>query len=128
MIGYESGAIGGFTITRCISVGKLYHSADHQEVIVALKTASLIVGGANNTANNTVKNCLATMEEYDSDFGVEICLLVNFIYVQPEITQILGEDFADVWAFVLDENNPNPDSAEYPYYLKAPFLTLKHTY
>ncbi len=128
MIGYESGAIGGFTITRCISVGKLYHSADHQEVIVALKTESLIVGGANNTANNTVKNCLATMEEYDSDFGVEICLLVNFIYVQPEITQILGEDFADVWAFVLDENNPNPDSSEYPYYLKAPFLTLKHTY
>ena len=37
MIGYESGAIGGFTITRCISVGRLYHSADHQEVIVALK-------------------------------------------------------------------------------------------
>ena len=43
---------------------------------------------------------------------------------------VLGEGHEDIWEFVIDENRPNTgnNKDEYPYYLKAPFLTLKHTY
>ncbi|MDE6585552.1 MAG: right-handed parallel beta-helix repeat-containing protein [Clostridia bacterium] len=126
IIGYEAGAIGGFTIDSCISVGKLYYSEDHQEVEVALKSASLIVGLANTTAVNTVKNCIAAIEEYNSDFDVSVYSVRNMAYIPSVLVDVLGDAYGESWQLVYDETRPNPDSEEYPYYIKAPFLTLKH--
>lgn len=127
IIGYEAGAIGGFTIDSCISVGKLYYSEEHQEVEVALKSASLIVGLANSTAENTVKNCIAVIEEYNSDYDVSTYSLRNIAYVPSVLAETLGDAFGETWELVYDQTSPNPDGGEeYPYYIKAPFLTLKH--
>ncbi len=90
----------------------------------------MIVGGANSTANNVVRKCIASMEEYDSDFDVDSYPLLNMARIQMIFENVLGEGHEDIWEFVIDENRPNTgnNKDEYPYYLKAPFLTLKHTY
>lgn len=115
IIGYQSGNVGIFTITGCISVGKLVNQGN--DISVALKTASLIVGGYSSAAINVVNNCIATMQEYNSDYQVEPYSEKNLQSGKVAIEEILGNDCEDKWSFVYADGSTST--------LQAPYLTLK---
>ena len=115
IIGYQSGNVGIFTITGCISVGKLVNQGN--DISVALKTASLIVGGYSSAAINVVNNCIATMQEYNSDYQVEPYSEKNLQSGKVAIEEILGNDCEDKWSFVYADDSTST--------LQAPYLTLK---
>ncbi|MDE7167904.1 MAG: hypothetical protein K2O28_03535 [Clostridia bacterium] len=119
IIGYQSGAIGNFKITNCLSIGKLYAYPEKVEVTVALKSASLIVGGCSSIALNEVTNCIATMEEYNSDFDVNLYTIRNIERGVDDLVYYLGIGKDDAnWTYQYG------DDAKHPEYLKAPYLVL----
>ncbi|MDE7082251.1 MAG: hypothetical protein K2O89_00925 [Clostridia bacterium] len=118
IIGYQSGNIGIFNITRCISFGKLY-ILDGTPVEVSLKTASLIVGGFSSVAENVVRNCVATMEEYNTDYGVDLYSATDLQMYTEIFAQTFGSGYEANWSFVYAVNPENPR-----FILEAPYVTL----
>ncbi len=118
IIGYQSGAIGHFKISSCLSIGELWAYDPSVQITVSLKSASLIVGGYSTVALNEVTKCIATMEEYNSDFDVNLYTMLNLSNYKTQIVRILGINDNDAgWKYVPDDDDPK--------YLKAPFLVLE---
>ncbi len=119
MLGYQSGAIGYFKITSCLSIGKLFAYAERTPVLISLKSASLIVGGHSGIALNEVTNCIATMQEYNSDYDVNHYTLRNIERGVDDLVYYLGIGKDDAnWKYQYG------DDAKHPEYLKAPYLVL----
>ncbi len=119
IIGYQSGAIGRFKIANCLSIGNLYAYESHVQVSVALKSASLIVGGYSTVALNEVTSCIATMQEYNSDFDVNLFTFRNLERRIDDVVFYLGIGKDDpVWKYQYKGDAAHPD------YLKAPYLVL----
>jgi len=119
IIGYQSGAIGHFKISHCLSIGELYAYDTHTKVTVALKSASPVVGGYSSVALNEVTNCIATMEEYNTDFDVNKYTERNIQNLKSDVIYILGiQENEAGWQYVLNKENPNK--------LQAPYLTLNY--
>ncbi len=119
IIGYQSGNVGIFNITNCISFGELYSLG--VKVEVSLKTASLIVGGSSSVAKNIVRKCLATMEEYNSNYAVSLYSHTDLMMYKELITNTIGSDFEKNWSLVYATNPENPR-----FVLQAPYLTLNY--
>lgn len=115
ILGYQPGAVGKLIIDGCISVGKLSNT-NTGDIEFALKTASLIVGGYASTAENVVTNCIASMEEYNSDYEVDMYTPEDLQINIAGIEEALGEDYDVRWSFVYREGTSNR--------LQAPYLTL----
>ncbi len=117
IIGYQSGNIGYFTIKHCLSVGTLINQGF--VIGASLKTASLIVGGFSSAAINVVESCVASMEEYNTDYNVEVFTDRNLQRNVSRLKVLLDiKDDNQVWSFVSAEDPENPT------YLKAPYLKL----
>ena len=114
-VGYQPGAYGTLRITNCISIGRLYNK--EIEITASLKTASLIFGGFSSTAANVVTGCIASMEEYNSDYNVETYTKTNLENGIAAIENLLGAGYEDKWEFVYQEGSTSK--------LAAPYLTLK---
>ena len=119
VIGYQSGAIGHFKITKCLSIGNLYAYPERMHVTIPLKSASLIVGGSSSIALNEVSNCIATMQEYNSDYDVNLYTLRNIERGVDDLVYYLGIGKDDAyWSYQYG------DDPKHPEYLKAPYLVL----
>lgn len=102
IIGYQSGNVGYFRIEGCISVGRIFNQG--VEITAAQKTASLIVGGFSSSAVNVVKNCIAAMEEYNSDYDVAFYTESNLKANPSAFANVLGMDIGTTWTVVYESD------------------------
>lgn len=117
IIGYQSGAIGHFKITSCLSIGELYAYESHARVTYPLKSASLIVGGHSGVALNEVTRCVAMLQEYNSDFDVNLYTAGNLERGVDDLVYYLGIGKDDIaWKYTYANNDPdNPELLASPY-------------
>ncbi len=121
MLGYHKGGVGVLEISRCISLATFYIAGEEKDV--ALKNASPIIGNFSSSARTvvSVKNCIGLLEEYNSDYDVEVFTEDNLknhpLYLEDEYGEYLALDTVTRWTIVrADEGSDDR--------YKAPYLTL----
>lgn len=117
ILGYEPSNIGSFEIRNCVSMMDLYNGATGSQVLVspAQKTASGIVGGYSSTSMSTVVNCMALIEEYNSNYDVTAFSLTGNVYATTFSTRL---DTENLWKLEIKEGEGLLAT------LKAPYITL----
>ena len=120
MLGYHKGGAGVLNISRCISLATLHIAGILRDVSV--KNASPIVGAFSSSQNTiaSVSNCIGLMEEYNTDFDVQVFTLNNLKRNDEYMTSVdyLQLDMS-LWTAVLDTN---PEDKRDLY--KAPYMLL----
>ena len=119
MLGYHKGGAGVLTIERCLSLAKLHIQG--AERTVSVKNASPIMGNFSTSENTvvSVRYCIALMEEYNTDYDVQVFTETNLKRHEEYIT---GEDYLnlDLTRWTVVENDEGGRDL-----YKAPYVSLK---
>ena len=122
MLGYHKGGNGVLEIERCISLAQLHIQDELRDVSV--KNASPIVGNGSSSASAvvSVRYCIGLMEEYNSDYDVQVFTEYN---LETHPYYLTGEDYLNLdterWTIcVKDKADPEDDDEFY-----APYAILK---
>ena len=117
MLGYHKGGAGVLTISRCISLAKLHIQGELREASV--KNASPIMGNFSSSQNTvvSVRNCISLMEEYNTDYDVQVFTVDN---LKTHSSYLTGENYLNLdttrWTVVKNPENANE--------FMAPYVTL----
>ena len=121
MLGYHKGGAGVLTITRCISLAKLHIEGVLRDTSV--KNASPIIGNfsTSQSAVISVSYCIGLMEEYNTDYDVQVFTEEN---LKRHSSYLTGADYLNLdneirWTVVVDE-----DPADSRDLYKAPYVVL----
>ncbi|MDE7440383.1 MAG: right-handed parallel beta-helix repeat-containing protein [Clostridia bacterium] len=120
MLGYHKGGLGELTISNCISLATHHIQGELRDV--SLKNASPILGNFSSSvrAKVSVTSCISLMEEYNTDYDVEVFTVEDLRTRDDYITgkYYLNLDTETRWTIV---ENDDPDSDDL---YKAPYVTL----
>ena len=120
ILGYQKGAYTQMTISKCVSIGKIFHIKGTTELVASLKNASGIVGCFTNTLADgvtaKVTQCLAFMEEYNNaEFDVTAVSAIEYRFT---LETRLSEEY---WTFIVKDGEYEDPMFEE---LEAPYVTL----
>lgn len=119
ILGYQKGAYSNMSIKDCASIGVINFSG--ADVLTAQKNCSGIVGGYTTGVEAgikaTVTNCLATMEEHNTDFSVSVVLKANLAFTGEAMFKDIMKFDMTKWQFVYDSGSSGN--------LKEPYIYLQ---
>lgn len=120
MLGYHKGGVGVLNITRCISLAKFHIQGEEREVSV--KNSSPIVGNYSTSVRTvvTVRNCIGLMQEYNSNYDVQV---FNETNLKRHGSYLTGENYLNLdttrWTVIVDDNPADKRDL-----YKAPYAVL----
>ena len=98
-------------VDHCASLGQFFYK--NTEVLVSQKNISGIIGNYNSAAASIISNCVARMEENNTDYDVNTYTATALL--QPRLytdSRYLGLD-TQRWSVV--SNPENPSQVMFPY-------------
>lgn len=110
MLGYHNGSTP-LTVRRCFALQKAYYKGALLDV--AQKNQSPVIGNYSTSAQVSVTQCIAMMEEHNTDYDVTVYTLF-----QMSIAEMSGYSsfINEKWSFVFQEGSLE--------YLESPYLRL----
>ncbi len=122
IIGYQANSgTAVLRISGCFSLGQLYIGDSEQSVISSDKNCSGIFGGYDASADTTVRNCVALIEEYNTNYSVTSYSLTLLGYDYVFKGRLIPEDgITDKWTLHYKETTDPKEAGA----LDEPFVSL----